>query len=299
MVELRHLEYFRTVAELGSIAKAATALHMTQPTLSRQIAQLERTLGHQLFSRSARGAALTPAGEGLRAHVGAIFVQVDRIPEVLQAAERAERLVRLGIPPGLPHRWFETFRAALAESAPAVKLSLQEATTEEQRHLLPAGLVDLGLMRLEPPELHSALVLLQRFGCAVRDSSRLAERRTVTLRDLEGLRVLAHSAQDNPGEEVRLRAAAEAEDVHVTWLFRRFSEHSSLIAETSAADAVLLGETSARRHFPTWRWIPLDPSDAVNALVRTWAVWADEDRPGVRECLAAMAVAADDADGPA
>ncbi|MEV0070877.1 MULTISPECIES: LysR family transcriptional regulator [unclassified Amycolatopsis] len=293
MVELRHLEYFRTVAELGSIAKAATALHMTQPTLSRQIAQLERNLGYRLFQRSARGAALTPAGEGLRAHVGAIFVQVDRIPEVLEAAERAERLVRLGIPPGLPHRWFEMFRGALAEAAPSVKLSLHEATTDEQRQLVLGGLVDIGLLHVDPPELHSSLVVLQRFGCAVRDSSRFEGRRTMTLRDLEGMRVLAHSAQDNPGEEVRLRASVEAEDVKITWLFRRFSEHSSLIAETAGADAVLVGETSARRHFPGWRWIPLDPADEVNALVRTWAVWVDLDRPGVRECLDAMAVVAD------
>lgn len=290
MVELRHLEYFRTVAELGSIAKAATALHMTQPTLSRQIAQLERSLGHQLFRRSTRGAALTSAGEGLRAHIGTIFLQVDRIPEVLQAAARSERLVRLGLPPGLPHPWFEQVQRALKKSAPYVKLSLHEATTDEQRHLLQSGLIDIGLMHVEPPELHSALILTQRFGCAVPGGSPLADRRTLTLRDLEGLRVLAHSAQDNPGEEVRLRASAEAAEVRIGWVFRRFSEHSSLIAETSDAEVVLLGEASAQRHFPDWHWIPLDESDEVNAAVRTWAVWSDQDRPGVREYLKAVGV---------
>ena len=288
MIELRHLAYFRSVAELGSIARAATALHMTQPTLSRQIAQLERNVGYQLLRRTPRGTSLTPAGEGLREHVGAIFTQIDRIPEVLSTFDAAERLIRVGIPPGIPQSWFETLLRELGKSVPQLKLSLHESTSEEQRKLLQAGLLDVGVLHLDPPELSSALVLIQRFGCVVRPESALASLSSVRLADLDGLRVMAHSAQENHGQEVRLRAAAETSGLRIAWVFRSFAEHSELIAHSSGVDAVLLGEASARRHFAAWQWIPLDESDEVNALMRTWAAWKDPDLYGLGECLDAM-----------
>jgi DNA-binding transcriptional LysR family regulator len=291
VVELRHLVYFRTVAQLGSIAKAAAALHMTQPTLSRQIAQLERTLGHQLLRRTSRGASLTPAGEGLRRHVGAILELADRIPDVLDSAERGGRTVHIGIPPGLPHQWFEAFQAALGDAVPNLRISVREATSDEQRGLLQNGVIDIGLLHAEPRELRSVRLFTQRFGCAVRDHSRFDGRRSLTLDDLAGLRVLAHSAQESPGEEARLRATAQARGARIDWLFRRFSEHGELVANSAQADVVLVSAASSRRHFPAWRWIPLDRSDEVNSLTRTWAAWADPDLLDLAECLAAMQAA--------
>jgi DNA-binding transcriptional LysR family regulator len=288
MIELRHLAYFRAVAEHGSIAKAAAALHMTQPTLSRQIAQLEREVGHRLLRRTSRGTSLTGAGEGLAEHVATIFVQVDRIPDVLASHEQAQRLVHLGIPPGIPELWFEGFRGALAAAAPHLRLRPHEATSEEQRQLLRRGLIDVGLLHLDPPELHAALVLAHSFGCAVRHPSKVAAGSSVTLEDLDGLRVMAHSSHESPGQEARLRAAAEIQGLHIVWLFRQFSEHAALIAETSDADVVLLGEPSARKYFPSWPWLPLNPSDSVNATVHTWAAWADQDLPHLEQILDAM-----------
>lgn len=288
MVELRHLVYFRTVAQLGSIAKAAGALHMTQPTLSRQITQLERTLGYQLLDRTSRGTSLTPAGEGLRKHVGTILDLTDRIPDVLRSAECGDRIVHIGIPPGLPHEWFEAFQTAMRETAPNVRISVREATSDEQRSLLQTAVIDVGLIHTEPRELQSVPVFIQRFGCAVRDPSLFADRRSVTLDDLGGLRVMAHSAQESPGEEARLRATAQAREARIDWTFRRFSEHGELVANSAQADAVLISASSSRRHFPDWRWIPLDRSDDVNSLVSTWAAWADPDLFDLAECLAAM-----------
>ncbi|SHK67775.1 DNA-binding transcriptional regulator, LysR family [Pseudonocardia thermophila] len=293
MVELRHLVYFRTVAQLGSIAKAAAALHMTQPTLSRQIARLERTLGHRLLQRTSRGTTLTPAGEGLRRHVEAILELTDRIPDVLRDAEAGGRTIHIGIPPGLPHDWFAAFTEALRGIAPTVHVAVREATSEAQRGLLHGGVIDIGLLHTEPRELRSVEVLTQRFGCAVRDPDRFAGRTSLTLEDLAGLRVLAHSDQDSPGQEARLRATAQALDAPIEWVFRRFSEHGQLIASTAGVDVALLAASSSRRHFPQWRWIPLDLSDEVNSVVRTWAAWADPDLPDLQPCLAAMRTASE------
>ncbi|MBF6334164.1 LysR substrate-binding domain-containing protein [Nocardia transvalensis] len=220
-----------------------------------------------------------------------IVQQIERIPAVLQAAAEAEQLIRLGIPPGLPHRWFKAFRAALDQSAPHLELSLHEATSEQQRRRLQQGTIDIGLIHLQPPELHSQLVLTQQFGCAAPPTSPLANRQRITWHDLDGLRVMAHSRQENPREEVQLQAAADAAGVQITWILRSFSEHSALIADSVDAQAVMMSEASARRHFPTWRWLPMDRAHDIDAAVNTWAVWLDPDLHGLPEVRGAMAAA--------
>ena len=288
VIELRHLAYFRAVAESSSIARAAAALNMTQPALSRQITQLERSVGYPLLRRTARGTSLTPAGEGLRAHVSVIFAEIDRIPDILRAAGTAQRLIRVGIPPGVPTHWFDLVLSELSTSLPGVRPVLHEATSEEQRRLLHAGLLDIGIIHLEPADLPSTLVISQPFGCVVRPESGLATAPSVRLEDLQGLRVMAHSAQENYSQEMRLRATAETRALQISWVFRSFADHSDLIVRTSEVDAVLVSEASAVRQFPSWPWIPIDQSDTVNAQMRTWAAWRDPQLAGLRECLDAM-----------
>lgn len=82
-MELRHLRYFVTVAELGSISRAAAKLHIAQPPLSAQIRQLEEEVGAQLLIRFARGVRLTPAGSSFLEDAQAILARAE------QAALRA------------------------------------------------------------------------------------------------------------------------------------------------------------------------------------------------------------------
>ncbi|MGI8305918.1 LysR substrate-binding domain-containing protein [Saccharopolyspora hattusasensis] len=216
----------------------------------------------------------------------------DRIPEVLHRAERGTRAIHIGMPPGVPREWFEALQTALREARPDLRISLREATSEKQRVLLQQGVINIGLLHTEPRELQSVQVFSQRFGCAVRDASRFGERRSVMLEDLAGLRVMAHSVQESPGKETRLRAAAEARGVQIDWAFRGYWEHAELVADSAEADVVLATATSSRRHFPAWRWIPLDESEKANSVVRTWAAWLDPDLLDLEACLSAMHQAA-------
>jgi len=158
-VELRSLRYFRAVAGLRSVSKAAGVLHLTQPALSRQIMELERELGHRLFERTARGVELTPAGTGLYHHLDAVFTQVERIPEIVRTAGQGKVPVTVGLPQGLPHEWFLGVLEAVEGNLPQVALSLHEATTDEQRHLLQRGLLDLALIHLQPADGPGLLLL--------------------------------------------------------------------------------------------------------------------------------------------
>src|ERR1700684_1394616 len=96
-MELRHLRYFIAVAEAGSLTVAAQRmLHTSQPSLSRQIRDLEDEVGAQLLTRRARGIELTPAGRALLAHDRSVLPQVE-------AATEAAR--RVAIPPSHASRW--------------------------------------------------------------------------------------------------------------------------------------------------------------------------------------------------
>ncbi|MGT2463660.1 LysR family transcriptional regulator [Sinomonas atrocyanea] len=192
-MELRSLHYFSTVAELGSISRAAVALHLTQPSLSRQLAALERELGHELFTRTSRGAQLTPAGRGLHGHLRVVFAEVDRIPEVLRTASESKELVRVGLPPGVPHGWLAAVVREAQAAIPQADISLHEASSDEQRLMLKDGRLEIGLLHLAPPEYPSERVLTQRIGVALPPDSPLAARTSIRFADLAGLRVMAHA----------------------------------------------------------------------------------------------------------
>lgn len=274
-MELRHLTYFSKVAESLSLSKAAEVLHITQPSLSRQMKELERELNYQLFRRTSRGVELTSAGHGLYRHLDAVFSPVERIPEVVRVAAESKALIRVGVPQGLPQDWFSALLDSLERQLPNIAVSLHEVTTDEQRQLLQKREIDLALMHLHAPEASSVLVLEQEMGIAVPADSPLAGLPSVDFPELDGLKVMAHAVGEIASEETRLRTAAAAAGAQTNWVFRRFSEHSWLIAKTAKVDAVLVTRASADRHIPGWSWVPVGLLNEAGRRIdiKTWATW--------------------------
>jgi len=295
-MELRQLTYFAKAAELRSVSRAAAALHLTQPSLSRQIQALERELGCVLFHRTARGLDPTPQGRALRTQVDIILAQLQRIPEVLSEAADEREIVHIGVPQGLPHAWAEPALQRVAERVARLRLSLHEGTTEQQREQLQAGLLDLGLIHMDAPELRTRRVLTQRMGLAVPPGSRMPSRRETGYGEMDGMTVMAHAAGELAMEQSDLVAAADAEGASVTWIFRRFSAHSGLIARTAGVDGVLATQTSASLHLPTWLWIPLKPG-LTGSELHTWVAWRADPSPLLAEVVDALASQAGDASG--
>lgn len=285
------MAYFRKVVELRSFSNAATALHMTQPALSRQIKLLERDVNHILFDRTTRGVEPTAAARALYRHLEGVFAQLERIPEIVRTGSKEQELIRVGIPRGLPPAWGEGLLRLLEERAPQTFLSLHEGTTEEQRHLLQTGGLEVGLIHMDAPELRCELLLVQQMGVSVPPESPLSGLQEVTLRQLDGLRVMAHAVGEIEIDETRFRAAALAAEADVEWLFRRFSEHSALIARASRAEAVLSTRISAARQFSDWIWMPLavDTDEGIGLDIGTWAAVLPPVTPAVRSLVALMA----------
>lgn len=286
-MEFRQIEYFVRAASTGSVSSAAAELHMTQPALSRQIAELEREVGNRLFVRTAKGVTMTEAGEALYSHAHQLIGHMEKIPEIVRVAASGNRVLRIGAPPGLPHDWFRRISTRVRAADQRVQLSLFEASSDEQRRLLRNGALDVGLLHARPREGHAKHVLTQPLGAVLPPGSPLAGRRSLSLADLDTLTVMAHAVGEIKAQEVKLRAAADAAGIRARWVFRRFSHHALLIADLASADAALTTQASAAINFPDWPWVPLDALDeeGMEMLVRTWVTWPSAVQSGPVEVL--------------
>ncbi|MEV4729716.1 LysR family transcriptional regulator [Saccharopolyspora sp. NPDC049426] len=281
-MELRHLRYFVAVAAEGSLTQAAERLHLTQPSLSRQIRQLESDIGAALFERNAAGTSLTPAGVALHRHALLLLRLADAAPDMARSATSHTReVVHIGVPPGLPEGWLLDVLAALETEVPHASITLIEAGSSEQLRMIREGHLDIGMVREQPAgKLRGTVLFEVPFGVAARPGHPLASGTTCRMQDLDNLRVLAHGRQQVPVVDDRLVMAAHAAGAVPLWQFTQFSEHALACAEAVKADAVLLVEHSAHRLLPDWPWLPLTEPELP--LV-TWLAWPAETRAVVRD----------------
>jgi DNA-binding transcriptional LysR family regulator len=144
MVDLRRLRALRAVADHGTLAAAADALHLTPSAVSQQLAALEREVGHSLLEPSGRSVRLTPAAHLLLSHADALFAQLEKLEGDLAAQDRSPRgeVWIAGFPTALAGLLAPAARP-LRAAAPAVTLRVREAETPEAVALLVARDVDV------------------------------------------------------------------------------------------------------------------------------------------------------------
>src|SRR5689334_24029762 len=144
MVDLRRLRALRAVADHGTLAAAADALHLTPSAVSQQLAALEREVGHALLEPSGRSVRLTPAAHVLLGHADALFAQLERMEGDLAAQGASPRgEVRIGGFPTALAGLLAPAARPLRATAPAIELRVREAETDEAVALLVARDVDL------------------------------------------------------------------------------------------------------------------------------------------------------------
>lgn len=201
-MEIRILKYFLTVVSEGSITRAADVLHITQPTLSRQLAQMEDELGVSLFERGSRKIRLTNEGVLLKR----------RAREIVELAEKAEAELRVDerslsgtIAMGLGEfasccevaRVFEAFRAR----HPLVHFNLRTGDADEIKERMDKGLTDVGLL-MEPTDLEKysfvRLPVREQWAICLPPDSPLATQKSVTPEDLAPYPIIMPS---RPGAE--------------------------------------------------------------------------------------------------
>jgi LysR family transcriptional regulator, nitrogen assimilation regulatory protein len=146
-VNLRQLESFVRVAELGSFSQAARVLDIAQPALSRQVRLLEIDLRETLLLRNGRGVALTPAGRRLFEHGVAILTQVAQARADLGAQRDAPvGQVTIGLPPSIGRRLTRPLIEAFQAQLPRARLTIVEGLSAHIAEWIASGRADLGLL---------------------------------------------------------------------------------------------------------------------------------------------------------
>ncbi|MDR5837424.1 LysR family transcriptional regulator [Caballeronia sp. LZ034LL] len=151
-MELRHLRYFIAVAETGSLTEAAASrLHTSQPSLSRQIRDLEDRVGAALLQRSARGVELTDAGRAFLDHARLAMAQVDAAVEAARrAAQPAKARLALGFLTGQEMTWLTEAMHLLRDELPNLQVTVTSDYSTELASALAHGKLDVAFMRAEP-----------------------------------------------------------------------------------------------------------------------------------------------------
>ena len=187
-MDLRDLECFLAVAREGHVGRAAAALHITQPPLSRQIKALETELGTSLFLRTPKGVELTEAGRTLLEDASNVLAMAERAKERTTRAGRGlvgrldVGLFGSGVLDVIPR-----LLARFHKDRPEVKIVLNNLTKTEQLAALREHRITIGFNRFVPDEDDIAVetVLREPLTVCVKTNHRLARQKSVTLRDLD------------------------------------------------------------------------------------------------------------------
>jgi LysR family hca operon transcriptional activator len=150
-MELRHLRYFVAVAETGSLTEAARRrLYTSQPSLSRQIRDLEDQVGVELFSRSARGVELTAAGTAFLDHARLALMHVDAAAETARAAAQpARKTFAIGFQTGHEMNWLPQAMRVLHHELKDIEVTVSSDYSPDLAEALTRGRLDLAFLRVE------------------------------------------------------------------------------------------------------------------------------------------------------
>ena len=187
-MEFRVLQYFLAVTREGNISAAAQSLNLSQPSLSRQLKDLEEELGARLFIRGNRRIELTEEGLILRKRAGEIMQLVELTEsEISEVKNNISGTLSIGAGESLSmHRITEVFRR-LKENYPDIRLNVVSGDTEDLQDRLDRGLLDFALIFTDFDRNayhHLTLEEKEIFGVIMRRDDALAEKEYITVKDL-------------------------------------------------------------------------------------------------------------------
>jgi LysR family hca operon transcriptional activator len=151
-MELRHLRYFIAVAEIGSLTEAAKQrLYTSQPSLSRQIRDLEDQVGVELLSRSVHGVELTAAGKAFLNHARMALMHVEAAVETARrAAQPARKTFAIGFQTGHEMNWLPQAMRVLHDELKNIHVTVTSDYSPDLAEALARGQLDLAFLRVEP-----------------------------------------------------------------------------------------------------------------------------------------------------
>ena len=247
-MELRHLRYFTAVADARHFGRAARSVHVSQPTLSQQIRQLEEELGTPLFERARTGVRLTQAGELFRTYASRALEDVDAGRVAVGALRGlATGALRVGYPPSMRGIVVPALATVLRRH-PGLALSAEEGVVRRVERRLADGKLDVGLAYAPPrsPDLDAEPIFDSRLALVVARGHALAGAESVTARQLarepfallsRGLRVRARVDAYFAATRIAPRLALESNAVGTVLAIVRAGLAVTILPEPHLTDA--------------------------------------------------------------
>jgi len=244
-MELRHLRYFVAVAEEGGLLIAAQRrLHTSQPSLSRQIRDLEAEVGVKLLERQARGVSLTPAGRVFLDHARLALLQVDAATDGARRAAQPEKpVLAMGFLVGLEVMWLPHLLRIIRQEAPETEITLCSLSSPELALALMRGKLDLAFLRPEKQSLGISFKLLAKepLIAVLPAGHRLASQKKVRPEDL-AREVYVSSSRTSPVLQSAIQDYASRTGITLKAKYEgeNISSAMSLVASTGGVTLVPL-----------------------------------------------------------
>jgi LysR family hca operon transcriptional activator len=200
-MELRHLRYFVVVADAGSLRVAAQKLNTSQPSLGRQIRDLEDEVGAQLLTRSARGIELTPAGRAFLEHARTVLSQVEAATEAARrVAHPAKPRFSMGFLGGHELTWMPEVQRILHDQPWNIDVMISSRNSPLLADALLNGTLDAALLRREREvrDLAFRLLVKEPLMVVLPGDHRLAAHKAINPKDLVGETFVAVSEVAGP-----------------------------------------------------------------------------------------------------
>ncbi len=269
-MNLRVLRYFVTVAREESIMKAAEVLHVTQPTLSRQLKELEAECGSPLFIRGNRsqGIVLTEKGIILRRRAEEMLMLADRTQEeMLRSEDDISGKIVIGCGESAVIRILARCATEIRKQHPGVVFDLFSGNAEDVKDKLDQGLLDFGIF-IEPTSLERYHTLRlpgsDRWGLLVNKQSPLADKASLCAKDLVGIPLLV-SSQKQGAEGFAAWSGISADELQVVGTYNLLYNASLMVSEGYAS--ALCIDKIIHTSGTNLRFIPLEPGSEVHLSI--------------------------------
>ena len=268
-MELRVLKYFLVAAREENITKAAALLHVTQPTLSRQLMQLEEELGVKLFRRGKYRVSLTEDGMLLRRRAQEIVELADRLEQsFVERSTEVSGVISIGATESVGSRLFAKLIKQFSDKYPLVKFDLYNEMADYIKERMDKGLIDVGLL-LEPVDTSKydfvRLSQKETWGVLMRADHPLSDRETLRAEEMRPYPLIL-PLRERVRAEILNWLNAEEKDLNIPLSYTLLS-NAVLLVEEGLGCAFCLDGALAIRSSPDLRFIPIAPEHTTRSVL--------------------------------
>lgn len=268
-MELRTLRYFLAAAQEENITRAADFLHVTQPTLSRQIMDLERELGATLMLRGKNGLTLTDDGIFFRQRAQEIVELADRLEKSFAERQNDIRgMVVIGASEAVGSQTLAKLIKKFSEKYPAIQFTLYNETVDNVKDRLEKGLVDIGLL-LEPIDVtrfdYVRLSQQDTWGLLVREDHPLTEKSSLAADDVVPYPLIL-PLRENIRAEILHWLGRQETALRIPLFYTLLSNAALMVAEGLGC-AFCMDGALAIHSDPRLRFIPLEPRRMTHSVL--------------------------------